>query len=90
MTMPNRVELTGKLPVYQLGLDVGREHFVTRHAFQRVFGDELVSLALEHYPRAIVSWEQALVKAEIGFATFDESPDPNVFGSPLDKLAGLI
>ena len=43
--MPNRVELTGKLPVYQLGLDVGREHFVTRHAFQRVFGDELVSLA---------------------------------------------
>ena len=62
MTMPNPVELTGKLPVYQLGLDVGREHFVTRHAFQRVFGDELVSLALEHYPRAIVSWEQALVK----------------------------
>ena len=88
--MPSRVELTGKLPVYSLGPNVEREHLVTRRSFQHVFGDELVELALRHYPRAVVSWDEAMIKAEVGFASFDELPDPNVFGSPLDKLAGAI
>ena len=50
-------------------------------------GTELVSLALDHFPRQPTTWESALEKASLGFEAFPLLSDPMIDLNQLTSIA---
>ena len=76
--MPNRIICGGPQRPYTWSPPTGECHEFTRRFMTSRLGEERVSLALQHYPREPLTWESALVKAEVGFEAFPDLPCPMV------------